>query len=899
MLFKCELIKMTQSGQSGKNYKNNKFQKSGKVDKRKQWTDFFFTVNDKSSVDDYAKAIQAVKDHCQKELDQGQHIYMELNDLKKCEVKRPKKELRKDDDGADIKWDEVDEMILKEAVKSHNRKVEVVAQSRIKAFGLLKQQCSSGMKTLLEARDDWETMEKEADPVEFAKVLRDLSQGYQDAKNPILGMYNAMRNVLLIEQGEKESTSSFEEWFKNAVEVMERRMGALPMGKLVEQANPNYASVTPLAQAKLSKAKYEEFKAFLFIKGGMTRSGDALYNELNNDYAKKNNTYPKSVAAARTLMMTHKSGKKSYKTSGKKDDKKDDKPTEAEKQVGFAQGGKRKTIAEQKAESKCGACGQIGHWHKDPECPKNKEKGTANVQTEPKQNAFAGCNPCTVIRTTTQAAFLAGLEGFEHLKQCLLLDNQSTADLFCCAEYLTNIRTVQETLHLGGNGGVLKCNQKGDFSGCGTVWYHPEAITNILSLTRVENTDKFEITYKQKKGFFVKNLETGNVIAFGKDESGLHVAPLDKELSLLNTVEQMKSVYTKRQVDRAEKAKELYAVIGYPSLKDFKHIIQTNQIKNCPVTIEDVNIWTKIYGPDVNAQKGKTTRPKPKVAVNDYIEIPKEIVEAHQGIELCADVLYIDGVTFLTTISKNLKFITIRYIPNREKETLLEALDKTFVLYNNAGFEIKEFFADPEFECVRDELEDPENGIIVNIGAAGEHEPNIERCHRVIKERYRAVYHSCPFSMWPKIMVIRGASEVVKWLNTFPPAGGVSAQYSPRAIIMGRPVEYEKNCKVKFGSYVEAYNENKPTNTPKERTISGIFLRSLDNRQGGYEVLDLQTGQTTTRFKVTELNMPVEVIKRVEQLADKDGFKPHSTPIVRTYALIPGVNDDDSDDDSD
>ena len=230
---------------------------------------------------------------------------------------------------------------------------------------------------------------------------------------------------------------------------------------------------------------------------------------------------------------------------------------------------------------------------------------------------------------------------------------------------------------------------------------------------------------------------------------------------------------------------------------------------------------------------------------------------------------------------------------------MLEALDKTFVLYNNAGFEIKEFFADPEFECVRDELENPENGIIVNIGAAGEHEPNIERCHRVIKERYRAVYHSCPFSMWPKIMVIRGASEVVKWLNTFPPAGGVSAQYSPRAIIMGRPVEYEKNCKVKFGSYVEAYNENKPTNTPKERTISGIFLRSLDNRQGGYEVLDLQTGQTTTRFKVTELNMPVEVIKRVEQLADKDGFKPHSTPIVRTYALIPGVNDDDSDDDSD
>ncbi len=145
--------------------------------------------------------------------------------------------------------------------------------------------------------------------------------------------------------------------------------------------------------------------------------------------------------------------------------------------------------------------------------------------------------------------------------------------------------------------------------------------------------------------------------------------------------------------------------------------------------------------------------------------------------------------------------------------------------------------------------------------------------------------------MWPKIMIIRGASEVAKWLNTFPPSGGISTTYSPRAIIIGRPVDYDKHCKIRFGSYVQASTENQPTNTPKERTIDGIHLRTLDNIQGGYEVLNLKTGKPITRHHAIELPTPPEVIKRVEQLAANEGFKPHAEPIFKTYALLAGVDD--------
>ena len=457
---------------------------------------------------------------------------------------------------------------------------------------------------------------------------------------------------------------------------------------------------------------------------------------------------------------------------------------------------------------------------------------------------------------------------------------------------LYDLQQVDVTLNLESNGGLLSTNWMGkDKDHHFWVWYHDEAISNVISLGKIHKSGKFHVTYDFDKGIFtLKNLETGQATIFYMNEMGLHVTPLNPQaVSMLTTVEDNKALYTKRQIAGAEKARALYQVIGYPSLRDFLHLLQTNQIKNCPVTAEDVKICQKIYGPDVYALKGKTVRHKPRAVVNDYLEIPRELISAHQGIILFADVMFIDGVPMMVTLSKNVRLITITYIPLRDKDTLLWALDDVFRKYNMSGFEIKEFHADPEFQCVTKELED--NGITCNICAAEEHVPDIERIIRVIKERYRAMYHAAPFSMWTKLMVIRGAANVAKWLNTFPPSGGISPTYSPRSIITGRPLDYDKHCKISFGSYVEATTQNTPTNTLEERTITGILLNTLDNIQGGYEVLNLKTGKPITRHHVKELPLTPDIIARVEHLAKRDGFKPHAEPIFRTYALIAGVGE--------
>jgi hypothetical protein len=59
------------------------------------------------------------------------------------------------------------------------------------------------------------------------------------------------------------------------------------------------------------------------------------------------------------------------------------------------------------------------------------------------------------------------------MKDQLLLDNQSTTDIFANAKYLKNIRATNRTLSLVSNGGVLEMNLVAEFPGYSTVWYDP------------------------------------------------------------------------------------------------------------------------------------------------------------------------------------------------------------------------------------------------------------------------------------------------------------------------------------------------------------------------------------------------------------------------------------------
>jgi hypothetical protein len=99
-----------------------------------------------------------------------------------------------------------------------------------------------------------------------------------------------------------------------------------------------------------------------------------------------------------------------------------------------------------------------------------------------------------------------------------------------------------------------------------------------------------------------------------------------------------------------------------------------NLIANKLVTTENIKIAEEIFGPDIGSLKGKTTREKPVLVINDYINILKELTVKQTDIILCINGMKVNGLSFLTTISKNICYQTAQFIASKSISLYKEAL---------------------------------------------------------------------------------------------------------------------------------------------------------------------------------------------------------------------------------
>ena len=136
-------------------------------------------------------------------------------------------------------------------------------------------------------------------------------------------------------------------------------------------------------------------------------------------------------------------------------------------------------------------------------------------------------------------------------------------------------------------------------------------------------------------------------------------------------------------------ARDLYAKVGYPSIKDFTNIVKKKMIMNFPVTIEDVRRAEKINSPSVQALKGKTIHTKTSpVVVSDYVAVPHAIFEGNRNVILSVDVMFVNRIPFLTSIIRKLKFTTAETFHNRKTSQLVQCVTNVKALYTKREFNV-------------------------------------------------------------------------------------------------------------------------------------------------------------------------------------------------------------------
>ena len=460
----------------------------------------------------------------------------------------------------------------------------------------------------------------------------------------------------------------------------------------------------------------------------------------------------------------------------------------------------------------------------------------------------------------------------------ILLDTGSTMSVFKNKDMLLNLRRSKKTLRAFSNGGSQDSIYEGDFPGMFKVWYNPKSMLNILAFSDVRKCFRVTMDTAIENVIHV-HLDDDRVLKFTEVDSGLYLLRntnlINRKISaysFLTLVKSNKANFTSRQVKRADLARKFRKYLGYPGYKRYFRLLETNYFIDCPLTVDDAKRALHIYGPDVEALKGKQTRARAsKIVDGQRIEIPDTIKDLHPHIHLSADYFFVQGIAFLHSISRGYNMRTVEqhsdYKRKYNKKDMLAGIKKCVNMYHSRGLKVVQLNGDNKFASIEEEL----RPIKMNIVAAGEHVGDIERSGRTIKECTRCHVHRNPYERYPRVMVKGCVIKSIKDLNQLPPLDGISKELSPDTLITGRPPpNFNEVNKLNFGDYVQAYKVKGATNTNKSRTVGAIALYPSGNAQGGWVFMSLATGRELHCYQWDTLPVGEDVINRVHTLAIED-----------------------------
>ena len=326
--------------------------------------------------------------------------------------------------------------IWEKVVDEHVRRVSGINENIKTLYSLVWGQCSDVVRQKVESNGRFEDVARTGNGLELLSILKGISFHFQSQKYNCHSIHEALKRFYNCAQGRFATTQAYMEHFQNVVDVVTQSGGSIGGHAGIEDAIIRERGTTPelIADDDLGAVTAEadaRVKAVAFLLGSDKARYGKLIEDLENDYLQGRNNYPRTVLAAYNLLTNWKQetrfGWRAPQADG----------------VAFAttDGGKKTPV---KKNVTCHKCGVKGHYATDcPELQRNgddTQNGTTLLMAGINDGEFDS-DPVVNFTFVNHGVTCQMGEDGRLPKSWILLDNQSTVDIFYNEQLLTNIRT--------------------------------------------------------------------------------------------------------------------------------------------------------------------------------------------------------------------------------------------------------------------------------------------------------------------------------------------------------------------------------------------------------------------------------------------------------------------------
>ena len=511
-----------------------------------------------------------------------------------------------------------------EEIKEHALRLRTLAENKTTLYGVVWGQCSTALQEVIKTDSDFVAKDASFDCIWLLKKCKLVSSGVDDKGNKHNTLVKALLQFCNIKQQEFESNDAYRTRLDSTVLTLELAGGkhVLCSNELIVAAKKEKPTEAEI------RVEEEKLKAMLMIVRADPIRYSLLQHNLEEGVYLGRDEYPETVTQAYDLLQKTcpevPSRRSSRNWRFRRNKNRNQRSRLSFAQVGNGESPTPGTDGRVFAHINCHSCGKYGHFAN--KCPGGSKQVTALQVMLHQQGVSFSQKSQDVINPNW-----------------LLLDTCSTVSVCCNKDMVTGIKPCGDDgpLRITTNGGAQAFYNTATLKMLPmTVHFNAKSLANILSLSDVANLPGARLTmdtdieraivlhYNNKQirfrecydGLYYLDVRHIKDITepthSDHNDSNACVIPYSNSSSkqFLQTVHNNSQLYTKKEIKGARNARTLQAQIGWPSTTQFLSILASNSIRNCSVTIDDVNRALHIFGPPVPLLQGKMTRGHPQKA---------------------------------------------------------------------------------------------------------------------------------------------------------------------------------------------------------------------------------------------------------------------------------------------